>query len=1119
MSLRRTRADWPIVAAAWLVTLLAAALVAAGPIYWSAASAAGLSRTLAGVSAAETSIEVSLYGAPARVAAMDGQVATDLQHAVATVDGTVLRDVRSTSTLTLASRPSVREGDLAVLGFLDALPDHATLIDGSWPVASDDSSGPIPVVVVDAVAKELRLAVGDQLSLATQVGDQAMVPVRLVGIFAIDAATDRYWHGDTQLTAGILDGPGYRTFGPFLTTSHDLLQRAPIPSVHAWWRTYPDLALLTVDGSTLMLRSLEALPDRLRTDVGEAPTIKTGLPPILADAERSLLVSRTNMYLLMAQLAILAIYAVILIASLLVDHRRPDTAGLLSRGAGPSQVGFLALAEGILIAIPAAVLGPWLAVAAVAILNVVGPLAEVGLDTQPRVTVEGYLAAGAIAIVCVALLVLPSMLSARSLSAEQRGLTRHETRTLGQRMGLDIALLAISCIALWQLRLYGAPLTRTVQGSLGIDPLLVVAPAISLLAGGVLALRILPLLAQGAEAVVSRRRDLVATLGSRQLARRPLRYTRSALLLMIAVSMGVLTVSYAATWSSAQRDQAAYQAGADVRVVPGDSTGGLPAWALPGAYAELPGIERASPVERIPDGFSIAAGSGDLLGIDADTAAGIVLFRADELAGPLSDLWQTLRDGRPDPHFSTMPAGTAYLRIAPRLDAAIRRTVIDPDTGQPHLEQLDPASLADVRVSVSALLRDADGLLYRVESGPVPVAGPGAAVVLPLVPTAGRGAPVVEAGTRLDGPVELAGLGIDVWLPGDAVMTDGFVGVASVAAGGDPGGPWTEVPLTSTGWSAQMAEGHHLLGAVPAGQTDGTAVHLTGSGLQNSDFDNGTGQQAGRFSFLPAALASLDVAVPVIANRAYPRRQRIVTRRHGHGDGGWPSPAPVDRRGGRLVPDDRPGAAVADPRRGHPGPAAPAGDGQRPKRGRVVDEGCRRWVGGVGSGAARRSVRQRTGGERRRPRPWPQHGPGRDRHHRSPGDRLRRDRAVRHRGLTVTAGVSARERRPEFALLRALGLSGGQLSGSLWLENGSLVLVSLLAGTALGLLIGWLVLPFVTVTQGATAPVPPVIVDVPWDRILQLDVAIALALFAALLVIGGVLRRLEMGSVLRMGED
>ena len=1071
VSLRRTLADWPIVAAAWVVTLLAAALVAAGPIYWSAASAAGLSRTIADASVAETSIEVSLYGAPAHVAAIDGQVVTDLQRAIATVNGSVLRDVRSTATLTLPSRPSVRDGDLAVLGSLDALPDHATLIDGSWPVESSDPSGPIPVVVVDAVAKELRLAVGDQLSLATQVGDQTLVPVRLVGIFAIDAATDLYWHGDTQLTDGILDGPGYRTFGPFLTTSNDLLQRAPIGSVHAWWRAYPDLARLTVDASTPLLRSLEALPNRLRTDIGEAPTITTGLPPLLADVERSLLVSRTNMSVLMAQLAILAIYAVILIASLLVDHRRSDTAALLSRGAGLSQVGFLSLAEGILIAIPAAVLGPWLAVAAVAVLNVAGPLADVGLVMQPRVTVEGYLAAGAIAIACVALMALPAMLSARSLAAEQRGRSRHETRTLGQRMGLDIALLAISCIALWQLRLYGAPLTRTVQGSLGIDPLLVVAPAISLLAGGVLALRILPLLAQGVEAVVSRGRDLVGTLGSRQLARRPLRYTRSALLLMIAVSMGVLTVSYAATWSSAQRDQAAYQAGADVRVVPGDSLGGLPAWALPGAYARLPGIERASPVERITDGISFAAGSGDLLGIDAETAAGIVLFRADEAARPLSDLLQKLRDGRPDPHLATMPAGTACLRITPRLDIdAIRRTVIDPVTGQAHLEQLDAASLADVRVRVSALVRDADGLLYRVESDRVPMAGPGTAIVLPLEPAGERSAlAVAEAGAQLEGPVELAGLGIDVWLPESSVLTDGFVGVARVSTGGDTGGPWADVPLASTGWSAQMAEGLRLLGAVPAGQTDGTAVHVTGNGLQNPDYFNETGQAAARFSFLPAALASLDEAVPVIANRAF-----LTAVASSPGD---TVTATVDGSIQRLSI-----AGVVD--------SFPTTDAERPLL--IFDEatlGLLRLQATSNARSADEWWVKAADGRSEALAAALRAGPFESALVVSVVDRSRglstdpvaigtigalalgvvATVLFAIAGLTVTAAVSARERRTEFALMRALGLSEGQLSGWLWLENGTLVLVSLLVGTALGLLIGWMVLPFTTVTQGAAA--------------------------------------------------
>jgi ABC-type antimicrobial peptide transport system permease subunit len=122
-------------------------------------------------------------------------------------------------------------------------------------------------------------------------------------------------------------------------------------------------------------------------------------------------------------------------------------------------------------------------------------------------------------------------------------------------------------------------------------------------------------------------------------------------------------------------------------------------------------------------------------------------------------------------------------------------------------------------------------------------------------------------------------------------------------------------------------------------------------------------------------------------------------------------------------------------------------------------------------------------------------------------------------GLTVSTAVGARQRRTEFALLRALGLSGRQLATSLWLENGSLVLVSIAAGTTLGLLIGWLVLPFVTVTQRATTPVPPVVIHVPWDGILLLDLGSAAALAVAVIVIGAVLRRIGVGSVLRMGED
>jgi ABC-type antimicrobial peptide transport system permease subunit len=122
-------------------------------------------------------------------------------------------------------------------------------------------------------------------------------------------------------------------------------------------------------------------------------------------------------------------------------------------------------------------------------------------------------------------------------------------------------------------------------------------------------------------------------------------------------------------------------------------------------------------------------------------------------------------------------------------------------------------------------------------------------------------------------------------------------------------------------------------------------------------------------------------------------------------------------------------------------------------------------------------------------------------------------------GLAVNAAVSARQRRTEFALLRALGLSPDQLAGWLWLENGSLVLVSLAAGTALGLVIGWVVLPFVTVTQQAVTPFPPVIVEVPWLSIGILEGVSAIALAITLFVLARIMRRTGLGSVLRMGED
>jgi len=122
-------------------------------------------------------------------------------------------------------------------------------------------------------------------------------------------------------------------------------------------------------------------------------------------------------------------------------------------------------------------------------------------------------------------------------------------------------------------------------------------------------------------------------------------------------------------------------------------------------------------------------------------------------------------------------------------------------------------------------------------------------------------------------------------------------------------------------------------------------------------------------------------------------------------------------------------------------------------------------------------------------------------------------------GFIVSAVVSTRERLGEFALLRAMGLSPAQLSAWLTFENAFLLAAGVLAGTGLGLLLSWLVLPFVTLTQDARIVVPPLLVEIPWAAIGAVYAVAVVALVVAVVVIGGVLRRVPVSGVLRSGQD
>ncbi|MDQ4005470.1 MAG: FtsX-like permease family protein, partial [Actinomycetota bacterium] len=122
-------------------------------------------------------------------------------------------------------------------------------------------------------------------------------------------------------------------------------------------------------------------------------------------------------------------------------------------------------------------------------------------------------------------------------------------------------------------------------------------------------------------------------------------------------------------------------------------------------------------------------------------------------------------------------------------------------------------------------------------------------------------------------------------------------------------------------------------------------------------------------------------------------------------------------------------------------------------------------------------------------------------------------------GFVVSATVSTRERLGEFALLQAIGLSHRQLATWLSMENAFLLFVGLLAGTGLGLVLAWVVLPFVTLTQEATLAVPPVEVVFPWGIYGLLYLVALGGLGATVIVIGRLLARVRVSGVLRSGGE
>ena len=121
-------------------------------------------------------------------------------------------------------------------------------------------------------------------------------------------------------------------------------------------------------------------------------------------------------------------------------------------------------------------------------------------------------------------------------------------------------------------------------------------------------------------------------------------------------------------------------------------------------------------------------------------------------------------------------------------------------------------------------------------------------------------------------------------------------------------------------------------------------------------------------------------------------------------------------------------------------------------------------------------------------------------------------------GFLLYALFSFRRRFIELGVLRAIGLSVGQMTAFLTWELALLLLIGIVAGTVLGVSVSGLFIPYLQVGTEPSAQVPPFVVEIAWPAIFRIYILFALLFVVALGGLAALLVRMRVFEAIKLGE-
>lgn len=581
---RRAGSARSLLLAAALAALIATALLAGLAGYNQSVIVAGARSAVASAPPSERSLLVQGPGKPSADQVLRGKLPGWSVSAAGYASG------REFGGPTGAANKDSHGVVYASVVYLEGIKEHARLIEGEWP-----APGAAQAAIGAAAARILGLKTGSQVPIIDRRTSQTNT-LTISAIFEANDPDDAFWLLTPEMEFGTV--PGGSTYGPLVLDRSDFVAGDWDDKGRSGWIAEPDLSSVEL-ADLIALRQLAQtlvpdLPEAM--GMGSGGQVATSIEALVGRLQRADLVGRSALLTPLLLIVVLGGYALLLLAGLLTEQRRPETALLRARGANRRQLSWLAAQEGLLVALPAV------------------------LIVAPFYRWDVAVAAG---LGCVLAMVLPASRHSATYVEDLASRSRPSKVTAVQRAGVDLALVAFAVLAWFQLRQYSSPLAG-VGGQLGIDPLLASATPVGVLAASVLTLRLLPPLTSFAERLIDRKPWFAAQMGMWQAGRRP--HAGPVLLLALAVAISTLAWALAGTAQRSLVDQADHLAGADIRLT---ETSGFAPDGRTQEVTSLPGVVTVLPVWRTTMSLGEKAIPSTLIALDAARAADVVRLRSD----------------------------------------------------------------------------------------------------------------------------------------------------------------------------------------------------------------------------------------------------------------------------------------------------------------------------------------------------------------------------------------------------------------------------------------------------------------------------------------------------------